>query len=190
MSPAANVVLETTEALGSRAGLEADLAMDVIGLLAQVGFSLPPDPPASAGGIVPIDALWGYVTTLRLVEALIFISFGVVWLFYGWRVFKILVTISFGLMGLFAGVYIQRSLIGGEVVWLATLFMLLFGFLAVWFMKWSVSVLGALAGAVLSPRLIFLMMPWILRSLLNFSTLDSRIFQVRIEPAAKALTSL
>ncbi len=104
----------------------------------------------ASGSIIPIDAIWKYVTTLGLVESLIFISFGVVWLFYGWRVFKILVTISFSLFGLFVGVWINQQLIGGEVVWLSVLFMLLFAFGAVWFLKWAVSLLGGAAGAVMA----------------------------------------
>ncbi len=36
---------------------------------------------------------WQLVSDLHVVEALTFISFGVVCLFYGWRIFKILVTI-------------------------------------------------------------------------------------------------
>lgn len=120
--------------------------MDVIQLLAQ-GYGSSP-PPASP--LLPVDKLWEYVISLRLVESLTFISFGVVWLFYGWRVFKILTTICFSLFGLFIGVYINRHLIEGDVVWLSILFMLLFGFGAVWFMKWSVSALGGAAGAVMA----------------------------------------
>ncbi|MFC1761457.1 hypothetical protein ACFL6U_05195 [Planctomycetota bacterium] len=122
--------------------------MDTITLLVQ--HSIAAGQASSPGGSSPIDTLWHYVTTLGIVESLTFISFGVVWLFYGWRVFKILVTICFSLLGLFAGVYVHRELIGGEVLWLSVLFMAMFGFLAVWFMKWAVSLLGAAAGAILT----------------------------------------
>ena len=53
--------------------------------------------------VVPMEEMWKYISTLGLVEALTFISFGSVCLFYGWRIFKILVTICFGLLGLFLG---------------------------------------------------------------------------------------
>ena len=58
---------------------------------------------ASQESLVPLDVMWSHVRTLGIVEALTFISFGSVCLFYGWRVFKILVTICFGLLGLFLG---------------------------------------------------------------------------------------
>jgi len=105
---------------------------------------------AVSDSFIPIDAIWKYVISLGVLEALIFISYGVVWLFYGWRVFKILVMISFSLFGLFVGVWVHSELIGGEVVWLSVLFMLLFGFGAIWFLKWAVSLLGGAAGAVMA----------------------------------------
>lgn len=120
--------------------------MDMIDILAQIQGNT----PAGQGSIIPVNEMWQYVKTLRLVESLTFISFGVVWLFYGWRVFKILVTICFCLFGLFVGVWLNGELIGGEVVFLSALFMVLFGFGAVWFMKWAVSCLGGAAAAVLA----------------------------------------
>ena len=54
---------------------------------------------------MPLKVVWEHISSLDLVEALTFISFGVVCLFYGWRIFKILVTICFGLVGLGVGVW-------------------------------------------------------------------------------------
>ena len=101
---------------------------------------------------LPIDAVWGQVTQLGPVEALTFVSFGVVCLFYGWRIFKVLVVICFGLLGLSAGVWINDDLLGGtnNVVWLATIFGGLFAILAIPLMRWGVGILGALAGGVLT----------------------------------------
>ena len=102
------------------------------------------------GKVVPVDLIWQQITSLELLEALTFISFGAVCLFYGWRVFKILVIISFALIGLFVGVYINRTLIGGNGVWLGIITMVLFGFFSVPMMRWGVSILGAAAGGMLT----------------------------------------
>ena len=102
------------------------------------------------GKVVPVDLIWQQITSLGLLEALTFISFGAVCLFYGWRVFKILVIISFALIGLFVGVYTNRTLIGGNGVWLGIIAMVLFGFFSVPMMRWGVSILGAAAGGMLT----------------------------------------
>lgn len=99
--------------------------------------------------VVPIDLLWDHITSLNLLEALMFISFGAICLIYGWRVFKMLVVISFALLGLFFGVVAAEKvsgenhrLIGGLVG------MGLFGFLSLPLMRWAVCVLGAIAGGI------------------------------------------
>lgn len=104
----------------------------------------------SREGIVPIDVIWEHVTSLNLVEALTFIAFGTVCLFYGWRVFKILVIISFALLGLVLGVWINKTLIGGNVAWLAIITTGVLAFLSIQFMRWGVSILGAAAGSILT----------------------------------------
>jgi len=61
-------------------------------------------PNGSEGQIsLLIDQIWAHITTLGTIEALTFISFGIVWLFYGWRVFKVLVVISFAMVGALIG---------------------------------------------------------------------------------------
>ncbi len=105
---------------------------------------------AAPAQIDPFKTMWQHISTLDLVEALMFISFGVVCLFYGWRIFKILVTICFGLLGLAVGVWANGQLIGGDVVWLALVFVIVFSILSVPFMRWGVSLLGALSGGILT----------------------------------------
>ena len=100
--------------------------------------------------VVPVELIWNQITSLELLEALTFISFGVVCLFYGWRVFKILVTISFALIGLFVGVYTNQRLIGGNGFWLGIITMVLFAIFSVPMMRWGVSILGAAAGGLLT----------------------------------------
>jgi len=121
--------------------------MDCVTILAQ---AVETSGSQAEKGIVPIDLIWEHITSLGLLEALTFISFGTVCLFYGWRVFKVLVTISFALLGLLIGVWINRLLVEGNVIWLAIITTGLFAFLSVSLMRWGVSVLGAAAGAILT----------------------------------------
>jgi hypothetical protein len=98
---------------------------------------------------VPFDLLWQHVITLDLIEALTFIAFGTVWLFYGWRIFKILVTICFGILGMVLGVWANQQLISGNSFWLGLICAVFFAVLSVPFMRWGVSFLGAISGAAL-----------------------------------------
>jgi hypothetical protein len=95
-----------------------------------------------------LDSIWEQVTTLSWLQAIIAISFGVVYLLYGWRIFKVLVIICFGLVGLFAGIKIgtrfDSELLGG-IIGLS----LLAG-ISVPLMRWAVSILGAIAGGILT----------------------------------------
>jgi hypothetical protein len=106
---------------------------------------------AAGQTVVPIDWLWQQITSLDLIEALTFISFGSVCLLYGWRVFKILVVINFGLIGLVLGKIICGRIVGlnnelaGELIGMGVL-----AVLAVPLMKWGVSILGAGAGAFIA----------------------------------------
>jgi hypothetical protein len=104
-------------------------------------------------GVVPIDLIWQHVTSLDLVEAMTFIAFGTVWLFYGWRVFKILVTICFGLLGLFLGIYANENFISGNSFWLGLICVVFFSVLSIPFMRWCVSLLGAVSGGILTAGL-------------------------------------
>jgi hypothetical protein len=106
-------------------------------------------PKAAEEGIVPVDLLWQQVTSLGLVEAMTFIAFGAVCLFYGWRVFKILVTICFGLLGIFVAV-LANKYIQGQVVWLALAFIVIFAALSIPLMKYGVMLLGAAAGGIIT----------------------------------------
>jgi len=100
--------------------------------------------------VIPIDLIWKHVTSLDVVEAVTFIAFGTVWLFYGWRVFKILVTICFGLLGLFLGIYANENFIGGNSFWMGLLCVVFFSVLSIPFMRWGVSLLGAASGGILT----------------------------------------
>jgi hypothetical protein len=95
-----------------------------------------------------LDSIWEQVTTLSWLQAVIAISFGVVYLLYGWRIFKVLVVICFGLVGLFAGIKIGarfNSELFGGVIGLSVL-----AGVSVPLMRWAVSILGAIAGGILT----------------------------------------
>jgi hypothetical protein len=104
--------------------------------------------------IVPLDAMWEHITSLRGFEALIMISFGSICLFYGWRIFKILVIISFSFLGLSAGwLFTERFVVGldplvGGVIGMAAL-----GVASILLLKWAVCMLGTIAGGFLTASL-------------------------------------
>lgn len=123
--------------------------MDCVTILAQAVQTASTD--AANEAVVPIQSIWEYVTSLNMVEAVTFISFGVVCLFYGWRVFKILVVISFALLGLFLGIAITNKVIGLNNQLIGGLIgMALLGVLSIPLIKWSVCILGAAAGGILA----------------------------------------
>ena len=59
--------------------------------------------------IVPVDFIWEQISTLTWFQAVLAVSFGVVYLVYGWRIFKVLTVICFGLIGMFAGMMIGKN---------------------------------------------------------------------------------
>ncbi|MBE0536420.1 MAG: hypothetical protein IH624_12195, partial [Phycisphaerae bacterium] len=98
--------------------------------------------------VVPIDAIWGQITALTWLQAVIAISFGLVYLLYGWRIFRILVVIAFGLIGMFLGIWVgERS---GSELWGGVIGLVALAALAVPLMKWCVFVLGGAAGALIT----------------------------------------
>jgi len=123
--------------------------MDCVTILAQAVETA--SAQAAEEAVVPMETFWAYITSLNLVEAMTFISFGVVCLFYGWRVFKILVVISFALLGLFLGIAITDKVVGlNSQLWGGLIGMVLLAVLSVPLIRWSVCILGAVAGGILS----------------------------------------
>jgi len=120
--------------------------MDCLTILAQAAKSSAE--PVSETQIVPVDYIWEQIVTLSWLQAVIAISFGAVYLLYGWRIFKALAVISFALLGLYGGMWVggqfDRVLLG-SVVGSALL-----AVLAVPLMRWAVSILGAVAGGILT----------------------------------------
>jgi hypothetical protein len=106
---------------------------------------------AAEEATVPIEMFWSQITSLSWLEALMFISFGTVCLFYGWRVFKILVVINFGLLGLILGMAVTKQIVGlNNQVAGGIVGMIVLAVLSVPLMRWAVSILGAIAGGVIT----------------------------------------
>lgn len=128
--------------------------MNSIAILAKTVATASRTARAEQGAIVPIDLIWGYITSLNLLEAVTFISFGTVCLFYGWRVFKVLVVISFALLGLAFGITLTDKLSNGNGQFLGGMAGLgVMAVASVPLMRWAVSILGAVAGGILTAGL-------------------------------------
>ena len=122
--------------------------MDYITVLAEAVETTNQTSPSE---VIPIDVIWAQITSLGLLEALTFISFGTVCLFYGWRVFKILVIISFAMLGLILGMMVSDKLAGeNHHIMGGVIGFVLMAVISVPLMRWAVSILGAIAGAILA----------------------------------------
>ena len=119
--------------------------MNMLFILAQAGES------SGKTSVVPVDLIWEQITSLSWIQALIAVSFGAVYLFYGWRIFKVITVVCFGMLGLFAGMRIGQmvnapnSILWGGIIGLAGL-----AVLSIPLMKWAVSILGAVAGGIIT----------------------------------------
>ncbi|MDD5458059.1 MAG: DUF4203 domain-containing protein [Phycisphaerae bacterium] len=123
--------------------------MNIFSILATVDA----DQAAESAAIVPIDQIWHQITNLGILEALTFIAFGTVCLLYGWRVFKILVVICFAAAGLIIGSLISEIIVGTANPLIAVLAGIVLAVLSIPLMRWGVSVLGAIAGGILTAAL-------------------------------------
>jgi hypothetical protein len=103
---------------------------------------------AAKSSFVPIDAFWETITNLSLLEALTFIAFGVVCLFYGWRVFKALAIICFAILGLIGGLLISQRVGNPDNPLLAISLSIVMAVFAIPLMRWAVGILGAIAGGL------------------------------------------
>lgn len=97
---------------------------------------------------VPLNFFWEQVTNLTWLQAIVAISFGLVYMLYGWRIFKILVIICFGMLGLFVGMKIGDSL--DKQLICSIIGLSLLAAVSIPLMRWAVSILGAVAGGILT----------------------------------------
>ncbi|MBN1457714.1 MAG: hypothetical protein JW912_07675 [Sedimentisphaerales bacterium] len=98
--------------------------------------------------VVPMDFIWTQITALTWLQAVLAISFGVVYLMYGWRIFRVLVVICFALIGMFLGIKVGQFM--GSQIWGGILGLILLAAISMPLMKWCVCLLGAVAGGILT----------------------------------------
>ncbi len=118
--------------------------MDQLVILAQAVSGT----AAEEAQVVPIDYIWEQITSLSWLQALIALSFGAVYLMYGWRIFKVLVVICFGLIGLFLGTKFGGRF--GSELWSGVIGLFILAAVSIPLMRWSVSALGAVAGGIIT----------------------------------------
>ncbi len=95
-----------------------------------------------------LDFVWQQATLLTWLQAVLAISFGIIVLMYGWRIYKTLTVIGFGILGLYLGLWIGEQFhkpIPGAVIGCILLVIL-----AIPLMRWAVAILGAVAGGILA----------------------------------------
>lgn len=125
--------------------------MDLVSLMATVS-----EQASASSALLDVNeaklSLYELITDLHWFYALLLLSVGAVYLLYGWRIFRALVVISFGFIGMFLGMLSADKLSANDhaLMWGGLIGMALFATIAVPLMKWCVSVLGALAGGILS----------------------------------------
>jgi len=96
--------------------------------------------------------LFDQISVMHWLHALLLLSVGVVYILYGWRIFRALVVISFGFIGMFLGMLAGDKIPMHDqaVFWGGLVGMILLAALAIPLMKWCVSVLGAISGGILT----------------------------------------
>jgi hypothetical protein len=102
--------------------------------------------------IVSMDMFWEQVDKLSWLQALIAVSFGAVYLIYGWRIFKVLAVVSFGMGGLFLGMELGRRMgtDSSAIMWGGIIGLILMAVLSIPLMHWAVRILGAAAGGIIT----------------------------------------
>ena len=101
--------------------------------------------------IVPIDQIWKQIAALTWQQAVLAISFGIVYLMYGWRIFRVLVVICFALIGMFIGIKLGEM--AGSAIWGGVAGLIIMATVSMPLMKWCVCILGAAAGGILTAGL-------------------------------------
>jgi len=133
--------------------------MENLAIIAQAVQS--PAGPASCAVFIPLplDSIWREITALSWMHAVLAVSFGAVYLVYGWRIFKMLVVICSGLAGLLAGIEIgsQFPAMGNTLVelhnleiWTGIIMACFMAIIAIPLMKWAVSILGSISGGIVA----------------------------------------
>lgn len=107
-------------------------------------------PPAFFSRL-PINEIWQTIVNISWLQAVVCVAFALIYLIYGWRVFKALVIINFAVLGMMLGKILGGKL--GSPLWGGIFGTFLMAIVTWPFMKYCVAVLGALAGAILGGAL-------------------------------------
>ncbi|MFB3892468.1 MAG: hypothetical protein ACE15C_10655 [Phycisphaerae bacterium] len=87
--------------------------------------------------------------TMGYLQAILFLACGLVYLLYGWKVFKVLVVVNAAILGALVGAWAGGKAGGNMPIYGGIAGALLLGALSWPLMKYAVSIMGALAGSVL-----------------------------------------
>ncbi len=126
--------------------------MDVFYMLAEAAKKTAESSSAD-GQVVPIDLIWEHISSLTWYEAVLAACFGSVFMIYGKHVFKILVVIAFGLIGMMLGIHFGKMASPEMQLWGGVAGFIILAGVSMPMMKWGVSILGALAGGILTAGL-------------------------------------
>ena len=100
---------------------------------------------------ISIEDIWTHLDSVSWPQSIAAITIATVFLLYGWRLFRLLVTMNFIFLGMLAGRMVGGIL--GSSMWGGILGCLSLGTFTYPFMKYCVSILGGLAGAVIGTAL-------------------------------------
>ena len=123
----------------------------VLSLLAQASEGADGAIPSAFLTELDSSRIWESIGGISWLEAAVFIAFGFIYVLYGWRMFRTLVVINFAAIGLYAGIYFGGEL--GSSLWGGLMGATLMSLFCWPFMKYSIAILGALAGGVLGGAL-------------------------------------
>ena len=97
-----------------------------------------------------LDYVWQQATIRTWLQAVLAISFGVIILMYGWRIYKTLTVIGFGILGLYVGLWIGSKFNLNKELICSILGAIILMVLALPLMRWAICVLGAVAGGIIT----------------------------------------
>ena len=108
------------------------------------------DIPTLIQRLLDFNALWLKLDTISSVQALGAITIAIIFLLYGWRLFRLLVALNFLYLGLFLGRYAGLQSNQPSIVMLTGILGAIFCISMTFpFMKYCVAILGGMAGAAI-----------------------------------------
>ena len=96
---------------------------------------------------IPLDDLWKIINGINWIQAIACLTLAMIFIIYGWRIFRGLVILNFAIFGIIIGRKLGVHI--NSIHWGGILGVMILGSLAWPFMKHGVSILGACAGGVI-----------------------------------------